>query len=334
MYTFCLFCPQYPALAARYALRVAEVVVQRKGKVLALTPGVSELGVEIGMSVDRAARLLENGIRIVERDAARESAVWDAIMDRLFDITPLLVSPRIGEAYCEADNPTNTFNRSSSNRSALRILLKELQAHGGIAQTRTLAKLAAVHATPGKLTFVEQEHIPRFLAAWNVENLLELDYPIELVEKLKLFGLATLTHVQHLTRRHLHVQFGDDGLRLHDMIRQISVRSTLPLYQPPPMIVQRMTFETRQREPGILEAMLNQVMIKVLDDLQQQRASIIEVGMLDRDGDVACRLARIVKPPPHEVGEFPRFGTAHNVVNSAPRNALAAPMVSWNWGEA
>ena len=303
MYTFCLFCPQYPALAARYALRVPEIVVQRKGKVLALTPGVGGVGVEVGMSIDRAARLLEkssgalpDGIRIVERDAAREAAVWEAIMDRLFDITPLLVSPRVGEAYCDANGNGHTGTASNS-RLALRTLLQELQAHGGIAQTRALAKLAAIHATPGKLTFVEQEHIPRFLAAWKVENLLELDYPIELVEKLKLFGLVTLTHIQHLTRRHLHVQFGDDGLRLHDLIKQIPVRTALPLYNPPPIIAQRLMFESRQREPGILDAMLNQVMIKVLDDLQQQRASIIEVGMLDRDGHVACRLARILKTP-------------------------------------
>lgn len=314
MNTFCLFCPHFPALAARYALRVAEVVVQRKGKVLALTPGVSGIGVEIGMSVERAARLLE-GVRIVERDAAREVAVWDAIMDRLFDVTPLLVSARPGEAYCEANN-------SSDNRSALKALLQELQAQGGIAQTRTLAKLAAVYATPGKTTFVEQKNIPRFLAAWKVENLLELDYPLELVEKLKLFGLSTLTHLQHLTRRHLHVQFGDDGLRLHDTIKQIPVRSTLPLYNPAPMVVQRLTFDSRQREPGILEAMLNEVMIKVLDELQHQRASTIEVGMLDRDGFVACRLARILKPPPKT---FPYEGGSYTSDPFAVASTSGAP---------
>lgn|GEM_PF-2938780 len=285
MYTFCLFCPQYSALAARFALRVPEVVVQVRGKVSAYTAGLTDSGIALGMSVARAERLVP-GVRIVERDAGREQAVWDAIIDRLFDVTPYLVSTTMGEAYCALDN-----------RRALTALLKELQAQGGIAQTRTLAKLAAVFVPPGATTLVEQENIPRFLAAWKVENLVELGFEEELVAKLKLFGLSSLTHLQHLTRRHMHVQFGDDGLRMHDLIKQIPVRTPLPLYQPPPMVVEHMTFEYRQREPVMLEAMLVEIMKKVIDVLQTRRTSIMEVGMLDRDGNVMCRLARILKKP-------------------------------------
>lgn len=282
----CLSFPHYPALAARFALRTQRmVIVASNGRVVAATPDARAVGVEAGMSAVRAHALVGEAV-ITERDLSREQAVWEMVMDMLYDSTPLLTSPRMGEAYCAVDN-----------RDRLATILEQTLAQAGIARTRTLALLAAIRSRPGTMTYVDDDDASRFLASWPVRDLEALQFDAAMIDRLELFGLATLAHVRHLTERHLHVQFGAEGRTLHTLLKNVSVRTDLPLYLPPPSIDVVQHFDEAQREPSVLEPLLLLMADQAALQLQDRRASVIEVRAMN-NADVVVRSAhRILKQP-------------------------------------
>jgi len=299
MYTICcLHFPHYPALAARMALNTQHmVIVEANGRVVATTPDARDHGIAVGMSVERARALVSDAV-ITERDHARELAVWETVMDMLYCGTPLLTSPRMGEAYCAVDN-----------RECIASVLEHTLAQAGIARTRTLALLAAVRSRPSTMTYVHDDDEARFLAEWPVALLRELQVDDDTVERLELFGLATLAHLRHLTERHLHVQFGDEGRRLHALLKQLPVRTDLPFYTPPPSIDVVQHFDDAQREPSILEPLLLLMADQATQLLQGRRTSVIEVRAMNSADVVVQRATRILKEPTTSASSIRTVGT-------------------------
>lgn len=299
MYTICcLHFPHYPALAARFALNTQRmVIVEANGRVMATTPDGTAGGITAGMSIGRARALVSDAV-ITERDHARELAVWETVMDMLYSSTPLLTSPRIGEAYCAVDN-----------RERIATVLEQTLAQAGIARTRTLALLAAVRSRPSTMTYVHDDDEARFLAEWPVALLRELHVDDDTVERLELFGLATLAHLRHLTERHLHVQFGEEGRRLHALLKQLPVRTDLPFYTPPPSIDVVQHFDEAQREPSILEPLLLLMADQATQLLQGRRTSVIEVRARNNADVVVQRATRILKEPTTSASSIRTVGT-------------------------
>jgi len=160
--------------------------------------------------------------------------------------------------------------------------------------TQTLALLAAVIAEPGKTMTVPRDGAAQFLATWNTSNLRVLEYSDELVERLRLFGLSTMAHVQHLTRRHLHAQFGTEGHTLHDLLHSVPDRTELPVYSPPPSVVALGRFDDPEREPAALLPVMAMMVEEAWTELAGRHATTIEVQMLDRADNVIVRSSRIL----------------------------------------
>lgn len=280
-------------MAARHAMHAtADVLVAVRDRVVARTPALREAGIAVGDSIDRAMALAPQAV-VVERRPAIEQAVWDDVLERCFMITPYLQSVRTG-----------MFLASFDDRRAFQRILDDLHGQGGVAETRTAALLAAARARPGRMLDVAMDDLARFLAAWPVELLAELDVETSTIERMQLFGLASVGSLRMLTRRQLHAQFGDDGLRVHDLLSSLSVREPIPLYQPPPMIEEDVYFEDPQREPGVVETHLLLALEKAHARLGRQRCNVVEVRSRDRSQAVVIRAQRILKRPAETLSEL------------------------------
>lgn len=279
--------PHYPALAARLALRSGSerhdlIAIERHGSIIASTPEARAMGIGCGMTVTRV-RALQPSVLILQRDAAMEQAVWETILARVHETTPLMVSPRLGLIHCGMDRPAQ-----------VRGILHDTYGQGGRAMTQTLALLAAAIAEPGRTMTVPRDGTAQFLAAWKTSNLRVLGYSDELVERLRLFGLSTMAHVQHLTRRHLHAQFGAEGHALHDLLHSVSDRTELSDYNPPPVIVTLRRFDDAEREPAALLPVMTMLVGEAWTELAGRHATTVEVQMLDRADNVIARSSRIL----------------------------------------
>jgi hypothetical protein len=167
-----------------------------------------------------------------------------------------------------------------------------------------MALLGALRAASRSIIHVEADDIARFLAGWPVELLRELDIEGETIDKMKLFGMTTLGMLRMLTRRHLEAQFGDDGLRVHDVLTTISTHVPVPHYTPPPAVEEDLHFDHPQREPGVIEPHLFLVVRNAYERLGRMRATMIEVRIRDRSKGLVIRTQRILKRPADTVSEL------------------------------
>lgn len=289
----CCIVADYPAMAARHAMHAsANVIVVVRDRVAARTPALRDIGIPLGESIDRARAMAPDAV-VVERRPALEQAVWDEVLDRCFMITPYLQSLRPG-----------MFMASFDDRRAFQHILDDVQGQGGVAETRTAALLGAVRARPGRMLDVPMDDLARFLAAWPVELLAELDVETSTIERMQLFGLGSIGSLRMLTRRQLHAQFGDDGLRVHDLLSTLSVRDVVPLYEPPPVIEEDVHFEDPQREPGVVETHLLLALDRAYARLGRLRCNVVEVRSRDRSQAVVIRAQRILRRPAETLSEL------------------------------
>lgn len=289
----CVLLPEFPAVAARYATHPhAEVMVVSRDRVIARSAGLRTAELTIGTPVARA-RALAPHAAVIERQPAVEQAVWQNLLTRCYELTPYLQSLRPGLVMADV--------RSSAG---FRQLLHDVHGQGGTASTRTMALLGAFRAAPRTILDVATDDIARFLAAWPVDLLRELDIEGETIDKMKLFGMTTLGMLRMLTRRHLEAQFGNDGLRVHDVLATISTHVAVPMYTPPPTIDEDMHFDYPQREPGVIEPHMLLLLRTAYERLGRLRATTIEVRIRDRSKGLVIRTQRILKRPAETLSEL------------------------------
>jgi hypothetical protein len=152
-----------------------------------------------------------------------------------------------------------------------------------------------MRSAPRLQTHVHTDDISEFLATWPTVLLRDVGVSDDTVERLTLFGFTTLAPLRTLTRHHLQVQFGVDGLRIHDLLRSISVREPLALYQPPPVVRAEQRVDPPEREPGPLLDLLPLLVMSVQEALQHRRASMLTVSMQDEAGRIMARASRILR---------------------------------------
>lgn len=298
-----------PVLAAQWTLSITtEVIVHERGRVVA--PRSLR-----GIPAERAAQLFPAS-KVVPRRPDWEHAAWDRIVEEVWTWTPYIVSEQPGRLLCTPDSMPH-----------LRTLVERTRAQCGLASTRTLSVLAALAASDGGIMTVPSDESARFLDALPVSTLQALDelhIDDQTLERLDLFGLRTVGRLRMLTRHHLHLQFGDVGLHIHDLLRTIGDARPLPLYQPAPSITETETFTDGVNEPSVITDAIERCAERAITHLAGRTTQRLDVAVLDRADAVTQRRTRILKQPLSMLAPM-----------KAQLHALIAPMVGpklYHWG--
>ncbi len=254
----CFHIPDFPAVALARAERIdGDVIVVQKHSVISLTAGARARGVELGDSGQRAERLAPSA-QILLRKYVVELSVWEEVLQALYTITPHIMELRMGTAVLYA-----------MDAQKLRLFAAQYQACVGVASARLSAQLAAYSCEVGSLHFVDDSDVQDFLRNCPVELLRFFQIEEDILEKLQLFGLQSLSALAAITRRQLVAQFGKAGERIATVVQDLmrDRRAPLPFFQPPPLLHAHRSFELAVREPRELQAALRDMVTECQQEL-------------------------------------------------------------------
>lgn len=280
----CVYLPDFPAWATyRCARPRVPVVVVHRGRVASASPRARRAGVEVGMSGDRAARLVP-GCHVAVRDRGLEAAAWEEALEAVLGVSP----------YVEAGEPGWAFVRDAT-QAELAALAEGIGARVGLAPARSLARVAAVRAAPRYVLAVPAAQVSGFLERTEASVLGALGFSETVVERLPLLGFGDLRRVRGLTKRHLTAQFGDEGEALYAMLHPSPREAPVPAFAPPPTLRSRADLDDAVREPGdvgpLVEGLAREV-AGVLGPLRCRRLTV----RLGAVGEAAPRVAARVLP--------------------------------------
>jgi protein ImuB len=248
--TCCVWCPDWPVVAARRRdpeLHAVPVFVrERLGArelVRAASAEARAVGVTRGMRRREAEAQCPDAV-CVDADAALEARTFEIVARAIEALTPRVVLDRPGLCAFMTRGPSRYFGGDD----ALGVRVREgvVAALGagehdirvGIADGGFAARLAARRASADAPMVVAPGRSAAFCAPWPVSV---LDDP-DLVSLLVRLGLPTLGDVAALPAEAVLARFGVDGRRFHDLARGLDVGPPV-LVTPPPDLVEQMELD-------------------------------------------------------------------------------------------
>ena len=187
------------------------IVFRRSGSqstVFDTSPNMAD--VSPGMPLQEAqARCKDAGL--IEADVALYERVFEQVLLRLGDWSPVVEGARLGCAYVGLDGLQETFGTEDRLiDSLLNSVPKQLQPQVGVTQGKFPAYLAAVKAPSGR-AYKPPVALREFLAPFPVEV---LPVPWAVKTHLRSFGLETMGQVARMPLGPIQAQFGPTGARL------------------------------------------------------------------------------------------------------------------------
>ncbi|MHB2018307.1 MAG: DinB/UmuC family translesion DNA polymerase [Candidatus Xenobia bacterium] len=261
-----LYIPDFPVWVLRAdegSLRDREVLVHRGGKVIACTPGVRALGVELGWSVERASAQAAEAVVRAEAGGPRLAVMWEGVLLALNRWTPWLQAVRPGLAVAALEEAW----------------LGQLSVEGaqvGVADDRATSLLAALGAANGEARVIAPGEGASFRDSVLLKVLQQADLSPFVLERLFWLGFRTVGSLARLTRRQLEAQFGAEGTRLHQLAHGEG-EEPVPLFVPPPSVEAVANFDVPLREPRELEPVLARLVQRAVAELRYRQAQSVTV---------------------------------------------------------
>ncbi len=213
--TLCLWCPDWPVVAARRAEQVpvdGPVVVIGGQRVVAVSSTARAEGVRIGHR-RREAEAACPGIVVVDVDPANEARVFEPIARAVESITPRVVLERPGVLSFPTRGPSRYHGGDGGLIDHLRAAIDAVgpvDHRMGIADSGFAARLAARRGI-----IVPVGETPTFLAPWSVGTLGDDD----LADLLTRLGLRTLGAFAQLPASAVLARMGREGVAAHRVAR-------------------------------------------------------------------------------------------------------------------
>lgn len=288
----CIYISDFPAWAvARYLKGTSPLFVSFKSRVVSMDPPINDKGVKVGDTLDRA-KALEPAARIVVWEPHMELAMKEAIMRRLYSITPHISSER------NAHGNGAWFFLSNVYPDELDTVASRLQARVGVSSEKRIAMLAAVRSEQGQVFSIpDHDGIP-FLKTTRTEYLGKLDlfaFEEDMIERLLLFGFRSVWSVCELHRRHLIAQFGTPGKHLYSFLHPQKQDNVIPAYHWRE-IKKLSDFDWPVSEPDIIAGALKELVKEAALEFDTKMPTRIEIT-LKRDQGTPLAGARILSHP-------------------------------------
>ncbi len=144
-------------------------------------------------------------------------------------------------------------------------------------------------------TSVPTHMIPAFLRQAPVALLETLRFDPDLIERLGLFGMRAIHHAIHLTRRQLQAQFGQEGVRLFDLLHPSNTEPPVTHFDPCVLSTSH-DFDWPVFEPGELQPVLHHLLAQLLTRLDGRCARHLEISLHGRRAHDRTA-SRILKEP-------------------------------------
>jgi hypothetical protein len=283
--------PDYPIWVWRKLepeLSLQELIVTSGPNVVAITPNLAQLGIEIGMALTRAQALAPQvPLRVLAEVEGR--FLWEEVLDLLYQQTPRIESEACGVATCEL---TLTQAQLTAQR---------YQACIGWSNKRTLALLASSVALPGHVLQVqggpsklgrsdtlEQSQTlsgtypavsgeADFLKSLPVYHLLNLGIAFEDVQRLVWLGFQNFQDLTRITPAQYAQRF-TQGKVIAQIVHPPSSLNSKPVrdYRPSPVVEVTKVLESPINQPISLPA---EMLKQFYDEAQQQTLEIMGEGL-------------------------------------------------------
>ncbi|MES3629308.1 MAG: hypothetical protein PPP56_03980 [Longimonas sp.] len=288
----CLYVPEYPAWSLNYLhaqhgrTSDAGVAATESEQVVAATPAAQRAGVVSGMSLSHAQERAPD-VRFLARDPRAESAVWVDVMQGLNAYTPRIASVRPGTLYFD---PVDTEQLCHH--------LETLHVQAALAPDRPAARLGALCAEPSTLMRLGHDDTASLLYRFRTERLLELGYPLDMLEVLTEQGYDSLAPLQTISRRWLVDAFGSHGRRLHALLHPSRVdRSPVPFYTAPSTVMRAMHWDQPAAYWEMIQPVLARLLSQAVSKLGAQTCQRITVQMVDAQSGAVLRDSRLLQHP-------------------------------------
>ncbi len=278
----CLYIPSFSAWVFEETHRHEPIIVVSGGRVVSVSKSALRIGVQCGISAERASALCPSG-RIHLRDYDREVAAWEQVVNRVHAITPFIKYAPPPFLFFTADE-------------AIRGLAKDLRACAGISRHASIARLAAIKAAPGNTLFVREHAVPHFLKRFPVELLSDWGFEEELSELLTLFGFPTLGDAAALSKKHLRAQFGPPGEALHAIIHP-EKEMAIPLFRPPRTLTAYYDFDQLAQEPRDLIPALEELVGKCHRQMENHWCQRLRVSIQNFGQATPIHAYRVLQKP-------------------------------------
>jgi protein ImuB len=248
--TCCVWCPDWPVVAARRRdpeLQAVPVFVRERigarELVRAASAEARAVGVTRGMRRREAEAQCPDAV-CVDADEALEARTFEIVARAVEAVTPRVVLDRPGLCAFPTRGPSRYFG--GDDALAVRVQQEVASALGdsrsdvriGIADGGFTARLAARRADPAAPYVVEPGASAAFCAPWPVAV---LEDP-ELASLLVRLGLPALGDVAALPADAVLARFGADGRRFHDLARGLDAGPPV-LVSPPPDLVEQVELD-------------------------------------------------------------------------------------------
>lgn len=261
-------------------LKGKPLVVQRADRVLAASP---EAGPEVvpGILVRRAQALCHD--LILRKDPLTQAELlWEDVLQRVNGYTPRLKSLEKGRLLAVL-----TEDEAAA-------LAGELPARVGLAANAQTAYLAALVATPCKIVRAGGEL--RFADQFSVLSLASAGIASETIQRLIWLGFPNMGSLRRLTQAQLKARFvSPDGERLYALAHPEHDQTRMPLYYPPPQILQVRFAESAWPEGEALAEVAREMLQTATAELQPNLCSAVTLRLEGENWNERYR--RLLKQP-------------------------------------
>jgi nucleotidyltransferase/DNA polymerase involved in DNA repair len=284
----CIWIPDFAAWAAirnNLALLHQPVVVYAGGRVIAASPQARADGVQTSWPIERVKALVPECVAVAHHNPVTLLA-WDSVLSQLYGLTPCVEGLRPGLALANVHRPT-----------VVKPLLQDWGAHGGVADDRTTAELAALTTAPGTLRTIKEYCSAAFLRRVPITTLRQVGVGSDTMERLEWFGWHTVAHLRPLTKKQLLSQFNEGEL----LYRYAQATDTGPVatYRLPPAVHVHFTFEEAVREPSQWEPVLDLLAQQACERLDGRLVQSMTTSVLTSDGTLHQQ--RLLRDPTSSV---------------------------------
>jgi nucleotidyltransferase/DNA polymerase involved in DNA repair len=203
------------------ALRSAET---QRPVIIDCTPEAIEQGVRPGMLPREALAMCPHVVTIMP-NPARDSAVFEGIIDALEQLSPAVEPDETGRCYVDL---TGLDRHLGPPEQAARTLLQAvppiLRPRVGVAPDKFTALVAANSADPGMVQVVDRKDVKRFLKSMPV-SVLPVSY--DMIRRLEQLGLDRLGDLGKLPLSAVQARFGLEGRDAWRMIHGLDDRPVI-----------------------------------------------------------------------------------------------------------
>jgi nucleotidyltransferase/DNA polymerase involved in DNA repair len=257
----CVFIAEFPAWAAvRGAphLRNRAVLICHNGRVVSASPKARRAGVQAGCSLAEARSLLPEAV-VLPNSPSLVAAAWQRVLEALHHITPRIESARCGMALLHLDAT-----------DAIKPLLRDWTAQGGVADDRSTAEVAALTAVAGTLHAVPAGRAGTFLSGVPLRVLEQVGLSAQSGQRLHSLGWRHVGELRYLPKQHLAEMLPEAELLLR--YAQAADRRPVGYWTPPPTISAHFDFGEPAVEAFEVDATLELLIARLHEQLAGRQA--------------------------------------------------------------